>query len=41
MYRDGYEMGAQHAREGIPERYRYVKTIFVNPASWPFPKGDE
>lgn len=41
MYRDGYEMGCAHAREGIPERYRYVKTIFVNPASWPFPKGDE
>jgi hypothetical protein len=41
MYRDGYEMGRAHAREGIPERYRYVKTIFVNPASWPFPKGDE
>jgi hypothetical protein len=41
MYRDGYEMGRAHAREGIPERYRYVKTIFVNPASWPFPKGSE
>jgi hypothetical protein len=33
-YREGYEMGALHAREGIPERYRYVKADTV----WPNPK---
>ena len=40
MYRDGYEMGALHAREGIPERYRYVKaqpTIKFAATAWPFP----
>ena len=39
MYRDGYDMGRAHAREGIPERYRYVQTIFVQPDAWPFAKG--
>jgi hypothetical protein len=38
MYRDGYEMGAAHAREGIPERYRYVKASpAVKVGDWPFP----
>jgi hypothetical protein len=38
MYRDGYEMGRAHAREGIPERYRYVKAQpTVQVGAWPFP----
>jgi hypothetical protein len=42
MYREGYEKGAQHAREGRSEEYRYVKaqpTVRVNVqnGAWPFP----
>jgi hypothetical protein len=37
MYRDGYEMGVQHAREGIPERYRYVVPAHTTQGAWPFP----
>ena len=38
MYRDGYEMGRAHVREGIPERYRYVKAQpKVQVGAWPFP----
>jgi hypothetical protein len=38
MYRDGYEMGAAHSREGIPERYRYVKSSpAISVGDWPFP----
>jgi roadblock/LC7 domain-containing protein len=38
MYRDGYEMGRAHVREGIPERYRYVKAQpNVQVGAWPFP----
>lgn len=33
-YREGYEKGAQHKREGRSEEYRYVK----NEKSWPTPK---
>jgi hypothetical protein len=42
-YREGYEKGTQHAREGIPERYRYVtvhKTStggFASYGHWPNP----
>ena len=43
-YREGYEMGAQHAREGIPERYRWIKVHktktggFATYGNWPNPK---
>lgn len=39
MYRDGYEMGAEHASEGLAERYRYVAACNVPATTWPFPKG--
>ena len=41
-YTDGYSMGAAHAREGIPERYRYVKSVNESTTftgRWPNPKG--
>lgn len=38
MYRDGYEMGAEHASEGLAERYRYVAACNVPATTWPFPK---
>lgn len=38
MYRDGYEMGAEHASEGLSERYRYVADRNVPATTWPFPK---
>lgn len=37
MYREGYEKGAQHAREGRSEEYRYVKTTYHASGAWPFP----
>ena len=38
-YREGYEMGANHSREGIPERYRFVRAIGgTGITSWPMPK---
>ena len=33
-YREGYEKGTLHAREGVSERYRYVAST-----SWPMPRG--
>lgn len=38
MYREGYEMGAEHASEGLAERYRYVAACNVPATTWPFPK---
>jgi hypothetical protein len=38
-YREGYEMGVLHAREGIPQRYRYVKNNVTTDGKWPFPKN--
>jgi hypothetical protein len=38
-YREGYEMGVLHAREGIPQRYRYVKNNVTTDGRWPFPKN--
>lgn len=38
MYREGYEMGAEHASEGLSERYRYVAACNVPATTWPFPK---
>ena len=38
MYREGYEKGALHAREGIPERYRFVKSQTSYSGAWPLPK---
>lgn len=38
MYRDGYEMGAEHVSEGLAERYRYVAACNVPATTWPFPK---
>lgn len=44
MYRDGYEMGVDHASDGLPEQYRYVaarRTPTVNSSTaWPFPTGN-
>lgn len=37
-YREGYEKGALHAREGIPQRYRYVKATQTNYGNWPQPQ---
>ena len=38
-YREGYEKGMHHAREGIPERYRYVPTTGSRSyGAWPMPK---
>ena len=37
-YTDGYEMGEQDARNGDPERYRYVQAgAVVQGGAWPFP----
>jgi hypothetical protein len=41
MYRDGYEMGAEHASEGLAERYRFVAArrapTVTSSTAWPFP----
>lgn len=37
-YTEGYEMGERDARNGDPERYRYVSTVKVSAnGDWPFP----
>jgi len=38
-YSEGYAMGRAHAREGIPERYRYVKANTSFSGAWPMPRA--
>lgn len=44
-YDNGYDLGAQDAEDGNPERWRYVPKAAFNPApkatDWPFPRGSK